>query len=167
MSALHDDILAALPGSPAEIAQRVGIGGTPLWDALRTLRQAGTIIRTGTSKNRLYTRAPEPEIPQGLTPPAAAKAEKKVRRRPVILFWIPGWPSQDPDRRMVWKTIWGSLEYAEQELKRLKARLGSEAEWEISKLTQVEVRNLRTRGYELREILDRKKMEFEEATARS
>jgi len=164
INALHDAVLAALPGSMQEIGARVGVQGQPLWDAVHTLRKAGVILRRGGASCRVFElaaaptpSAPAPDVSPGVAAVAAAKEEKRQRKRPVILFFIPGWPSQDPGRRMVWTIVWAGKPTAEREVKRLKRKFKKDAEWELANLSPNEVRRMRTRGYDLREVRDREK----------
>ena len=164
INALHDAVLAALPGSMQEIADRVGVQGQPLWDAVHTLRKAGVILRRGGAKCRVFELAaapkqfvPAPDASPGVVATELAKEEKKQRKRPVILFYIPDWPSQDPNRRMVWTIVWAGRPTAERELKRLKRKFKKDANWELANLSPNEVRRMRTRGYDLREVRDREK----------
>lgn len=150
MKALLDAVLAAMPGSMSELAARTGVAGQPLWDAISTLRKAGVAIRLGKRGARVYDRAPEP-------PPDDDPAAKRERRRPIILFHIPGWPSQDPGRRMVWRICWDGGLAARRELEHLKATLGHEAEWEIAMMTASQARRLRAKGYDMREALERER----------
>lgn len=162
MSALQEAVLAALPGTMQELGARVGIRGQVLWDVVHTLRQAGVIQRrTMPNKDRVFSRVPEPERAPAESPAQEAKEQKKTRKRPVIVFWIDGWPNQDPGRRMVWRIVWGGNPVAERELDGLKKRQGHLAQWEILQLTPAEARRLRAKGYELKEELERRRRELE------
>ena len=100
---------------------------------------------------------PAPDVSPGVVAAEMKKEEKKQRKRPVILFYIPDWPSQDPNRRMVWTIVWAGKPTAEREIKRLKKRFKKDACWELANLSPNEVRRMRTRGYDLREVRDREK----------
>lgn len=164
MNPLHDAILAALPGTMKELAERTGVIGQPLWDAVQTLRKAGIIIRRGPAKHRVFQKpddkpaqAPSPDVSPGVAAAEAAKQEKKSRKRPVILFWVPDWPSQDPNRRMVWTIVWKSKKFAEAEFRRISTLLANEANWELASMTPAEARKLRIKGYDLREVQERER----------
>lgn len=69
--------------------------------------------------------------------PAAPTKEKKPRRYAVVLVAIPGWPSQDPGRRMVY-TQRPSEGAARKRATRLAARM-PEYEWTSAMLTHAEL----------------------------
>lgn len=157
----YNAILSALPGTMKELAARTGITGQPLWDAVHTLRKAGMVKRHPLQpgeKERVFSLSdaaaavPETDDP---VPDDVQTGEKKQRRRPVILFWLPDWPPQDPNRRMVWQIVWSTERRAQNEFKRLQKHLGHEANWELVKMTATEARRLRLRGYDLKEVQER------------
>lgn len=98
----------------------------------------------------------------GVSPGVAAAEEKKrqrkERKRPVILFWIPGWPSADPNRRMVWSIVWNGTPTAERELKRLRKKFRKDAEWELASMSPSEVQKLREKGFSLAEQRERERL---------
>lgn len=77
---------------------------------------------------------------------------KKARRYPVLLFHIPGWPSQDPNRRMVWRIYFDGEPKALRDLKRLSRRLRKEAVFELQHMSTAEAKKIRTKGYLLRDF---------------
>lgn len=164
MNDLHDKILAALPCGMRELEKATGAHGQTLWDAVTTLRRTGQILRKGPHGDRVYERnlREEKATPEHPSPGMAAleekRKERKSRKRPVILFWIEGWPSQDPGRRMVWSIGWGSRAKAERELKDLKERLGDKGEWELVNLSMAEVNRLKAKRFSLAEQREREKM---------
>lgn len=167
--ALHEAVLAAMPGTMKELAERTGVVGQPLWDTVQTLRKAGLVLRTGTAKEgRVFSRAPDQQPQNGVeVPPAlAAKEEKKSRKRPVILFWIPGWPSQEPNRRMVWRICWEGMPRAQRDMQALKKHFRHEpVEWEIVTMSPAQARRLRAKGFDLREQREREQALREKADA--
>ncbi len=148
MNPLHDAIVARVPATMRELAAATGVDGQALWDAVATLRQAGIILRKGPHGDRSYVaRAFVPLTQEQVAenPDEAAAKEKKQRKYPVILFYIENWPSQDPNRRMLWKICWGGGPKAEREIKGLKKRLSKKAKWELSLMTPTEARRLHNR----------------------
>ena len=128
MSQLHDAILARLPATMQELSDATGVKGQELWGAVQTLRQAGIIRRYGPHGARRYelpaAPQPVPEQDVAAAPEAALEKEKKQRKRAVVLFWIPDWPSQDPNRRMLWRICWDGEPAAQREVKRVKKQIG-------------------------------------------
>jgi hypothetical protein len=59
----------------------------------------------------------------------------KPRKRHVITFHIPGWPSQDPNRPMVWRVCYEGSARANSDIKRLNKNLKKEAVFEVQMLT--------------------------------
>lgn len=176
MNELHDVILARLPATMKELEAATGVLGQPLWDAVHTLRRAGIIRRIGPHGARVFEKVPppaqhqaEPGAPQAqpdVSPGVAAAREKKERKRPVILFWIPGWPSQDPNRRMVWQIVWYGLPTAEREIKRLEKKFRKDGiRWELASMSPSEVRRLRTKGFSMTEQRERERMMREKDAA--
>ena len=165
MNELHDTILARLPASMQELSAATAVKGAPLWDAVNTLRQAGIIRRIGPAGSRVYelctSTAPIVEPGVEVTPEEAAKSEKRQRVRPVVLFYIPGWPTQDPGRRMLWRICWNGEPAALREAKRMRRILGKDAEWEVTKMTPGQARKLRTKVISLRDLLERAKQSRE------
>lgn len=173
MNPLHQAILDALPGSMKDLAARTGVAGQPLWDAVHTLRKAGVIGRRGPIKHREFFKlervvlaADGPGISPGLAAADAEKEQRKARKRPVVLFWIQDWPSQDPNRRMVWKVYHEGKKAAEADYEHLRVALAHEANWELASLSMHEVRKLRAKGYALKEELERKRALQEAAEPR-
>lgn len=161
---LHEAVLAALPGSMKDIGARVGVQGQVLWDVVHTLRKAGVIGRRGPIKAREFFKLERivlpvsgPDISPGLAAADAEKEQRKARKRPVVLFWIDGWPTQDPNRRMVWKVYHEGKAAAERDLQHLVQTLGHEAGWEMANLSMHEVRRMRARGFDLKEQLERRR----------
>lgn len=164
MNPLHQAILDALPGTMKELAARTGVVGQPLWDAVATLRKAGVIGRRGPLKQREFFKIEQVEVAfdgPGVSPGAAAasteKAQRRARKRPVVLFWIQDWPTQDPNRRMVWKVYHEGKKAAEADYEHLRVVLAHEANWELGSLSMNEVRKLRAKGFDLKEQLERKR----------
>ena len=164
INALHDAVLAALPGSMQHICQHVGLEGRVVWDAVHTLRRAGIIVRLGPASARVFESVAAPALAAPAAPECASpgmlaaqaqKQERKTRKRVVILFFIPGWPSQEPNRRMVWTIAWSGRPRAEREVARLKKMFKKEVQWELASMSMLEIRRMRTKGYDLREIRDR------------
>lgn len=160
MNPLHDAIVAAIPASMQGLVAATGVAGAELWDAVRMLRQAGIIRRRGPHGARMYT-APDSEVPYvpaaDAAPVEAVIESKKQRKRPVILFWIPGWPSQDPNRRMLWRIVWNGEPTALFLLKRLKKRFKNDAQWEVASMTPTQARALKSKTITLRDLLERTK----------
>ncbi|WP_441280592.1 hypothetical protein [Tardiphaga sp. 862_B3_N1_1] len=104
-----------------------------------------------------------PSDAEGVSPGVAAAEEKKrqrkERKRPVILFWIEGWPTQEPGRRMVWTIVWNGLPTAQREVKRLEKKFRKDSvRWEIANMSPGEVRRLKTKGFSLAEQRERERM---------
>lgn len=181
MNELHDQILALLPATMRQIEAATGLPSQPVWDAVHTMRRAGIIRRTGPHGARVFevvAQAKPQEAPveavdpvvaaeEAVSPGVAAKGEKKKRKRPVILCWIPDWPSQDPGRRMVWAIVWNGIPTAERELKRLQKRLGHEANFEIAMMTPQQARRLRIKGYSVSEVLERERAKWAKGAEKS
>lgn len=171
MNALHQAVLDALPGTMKDLSARTGVVGQPLWDAVKTLRTAGVIGRRGPAKQREFFKLERVIlVPEGVSPGVAAaateKEQRRQRKRPVVLFWIDGWPSQDPNRRMVWKVYHEGKRVAEKDFEHLRVALAHEANWEMASLSMHEVRKLRAKGYDLREVKERER-ELKRAAAAS
>lgn len=66
---------------------------------------------------------------------------KKRRRIPTVLVAIPGWPSQDPGRRMLYSQR-PTPQKAARMLKRLKKQM-PEFEWSVEQLTATEAREIK------------------------
>lgn len=170
---LHQAVLDALPGSMKDLAARTGVVGQPLWDVVSTLRKAGVIGRRGPIKAREFFKIERVDVSfddPGVSPGVAAarteREQRRARKRPVVLFWIDGWPTQDPNRRMVWKVYHEGKKAAEADFEHLRVALAHEANWELSSLSMVEVRRLRAKGFDLREQLERRRMLEEMAEQR-
>lgn len=158
MNPLHDKIVAALPASMQGLVAATGVTGAELWDAVRMLRQAGIVRRRGPHGARMFTHpdSTEPPAPDADAAPVEAIIEsKKQRKRPVILFWIPGWPSQDPNRRMLWRIVWNGEPTALFILKRLKKRFKDDAQWELASMTPTQARALKNKTISLRDLIER------------
>lgn len=157
MNPLHDAIVARLPATMRELAAHTGVDGPALWDAVDTLRKAFILVRQGPHGARVFS------LPATAAPPIESRGEeaavpvKKQRKRPVVLFWLPGWPTQEPNRRMVWRICWDGEPAAQRELKRIKKLLGKDAEWELAMMTPAEVRRLRVKGFSIVDFKDREK----------
>lgn len=157
MNPVHDAIVARVPASMQELAVATGLQGKPLWDAVNTLRQANVIRRIGAHGARVFelcTATAAPVSPDA-GPGEPVPEEKKQRARPVVLFYIPGWPSQDPGRRMLWRICWNGEPAALREVKRMKRLLGKDAEWEVAKMTPAQARKLKTKSIGLHDMLER------------
>lgn len=159
MTPLHDAILARLPATMQELSEATGVKGQALWGVVQMLRQAGVIRRIGPHGARRYelpfVAAPVPEQEVVVTPAVAMMHASKQRNRAVVLFWIPGWPSQDPNRRMLWRLCWDGLPSAERELKRVKKTLGKAAKWEVAMMTPTQARNLASKPVGMRDLMER------------
>lgn len=70
-----------------------------------------------------------------------AEEEKKRRKYPFVLVAIPGWPSQDPGRRMVYKVAL-TPQKAARMVKRLNKQLPQFA-WSVEQLTAPDARHLK------------------------
>lgn len=173
MNELHEAILARLPATMRELEAATGLPSQPVWDAVHTMRRAGIIRRVGPHGARVFelVAQPRPVSPEqaeassappedAVSPGVAAKGEKKARKRPVILCWIDGWPSQDPGRRMVWRIVWEGEPTALREVDRLRKRLGHEANFEVAKMTPQQARRLRIKGYSITEVLERERAKW-------
>lgn len=97
---LRDAILAALPGTMAELAQRVGRTNMGIkaevqamkWDGLLH-RRPGAIYHPGPAPSRgKASQVGESALP--------APRGGHGRKRAWVLLAIPGWPHQDPGRAM-------------------------------------------------------------------
>ena len=171
MNELHDKILGALPASMRDLGRVTGVQGEPLWDAVKTLRQAGIIRRYGPHGERMYEKVgapryepPDPNVSPGVAASEEQKKQRKERKRAVILFWIEGWPSQDPNRRMLWSIVWNGEPTAKREMKRLEKKFRKDGvKWELAKMSAAEARRLKERGFSLREQREREKMMSEAA----
>lgn len=159
MTALHDAIIARLPATMQELSDATGVKGQELWGAVQMMRQAGIIRRYGPHGHRRYelvaAPAPMPEQEVAQAPEVALEKEKKQRKRAVVLFWIPDWPSQDPNRRMLWRICWDGEPSAQRELKRVKKHLGKDAKWEVAMMTPTQARNLRLKKIGMRDLMER------------
>lgn len=71
---------------------------------------------------------------------------KKPRRYPVVLFHIPGWPSQEPNRPMVWRVCYDGMIKAERILKRMRRR-EKDCVWSIEVMTAEEARKVRNKPF--------------------
>lgn len=71
---------------------------------------------------------------------------KKARKYPVVLFYIPGWPSQEPNRLMVWRVCFDGLGAAERILKRMNRRQ-KDCVWSLEMMTALEARKIRNKPY--------------------
>ena len=157
MNPLHDAIVARVPASMQELSEATGVLGQPLWDAVKTLCQARIIRRIGPHGGRRYEPYSARSQPAEPCAEPSPEPEKKQRSRPVVLFWVPGWPSQDPGRRMLWRIVWNGEPAALRELKRMKKLLGRDAEWEVAKMTPTQARGLKAKSVDMRELLERAK----------
>lgn len=178
-------IASAMPGTMAEVSRRIGVGGSLLWDTAKAMRAEGYLKREGKDANgKLIYHATGKPVPEDWEPyqrqepeprkprkaerdrseDAAARAggawrdpesEKKDRKRPVIVFYVPGWPNQDPDRRMVWRVASDGMTKAERDAKYLNRRLGHEAIFEVARMTPNEVYRMKSKGFSLKEQRER------------
>lgn len=55
--AVSDAVLAALPGTVAEIRERTGLVGTSVSSCLGHLRKAGLVLATGPHRRQVYSRS--------------------------------------------------------------------------------------------------------------
>jgi len=82
----------------------------------------------------------------------ADKAEAKKRRRyPLVLVAIPGWPTQDPGRRMVY-SIRPTPQKAARMAKRLRKQL-PEFVWTTDNLLADEIRGIRNAPFVVKDGL--------------
>jgi hypothetical protein len=87
-----------------------------------------------------------------------AEEKKKPPKRPVILFTIPGFPTQDPGRKMVWKVFYLGELVAMRALKRLNRKLKGEANFELVMMTAADARKIKNKGFNLADIKARDRM---------
>lgn len=83
---------------------------------------------------------------------AAEQKEKRKQKRPYVLVVIPGFPPQEPGRRMVWDVM-GSARWAAVEVKRLK-KLMPEYEWLVENLTWEQAGRLKRKPFSRRSLGD-------------
>lgn len=73
--------------------------------------------------------------------PNGQKEVKNRRRQATVLVAVPGWPSQDPGRLMIW-SVRPSPQKAARMIKRLRKQL-PEYEWSSEMLTATEAREIK------------------------
>jgi len=71
---------------------------------------------------------------------------KKSRAYPTVLFYIPGWPSQEPNRKMVWHMHFDGQKAAAGTIKRMSRRF-PEVVWCMEMMTAAEATKLRKKPY--------------------
>lgn len=77
--------------------------------------------------------------------PDGAAENRKRRKLATVLVSVPGWPSQDPGRLMIW-TVRPSPQKAARMVKRL-TRLMPEYSWSYEMLTTTEAREVKLRPF--------------------
>lgn len=83
-----------------------------------------------------------------LTEVVDAADDKDRRKYPTVLVAIPGWPSQDPGRKMIYY-VRPTPQKAARMLKRVKKQL-PQFEWSVEHLTAPEARKLRLAPFVVR-----------------
>lgn len=78
----------------------------------------------------------------------AAEDAKKQKRWPTVLVAVPGWPLQDPGRRMLY-SVRPSAQKAARMIKRLRKQM-PEFEWSVEDLTNAEARLIKQAPFVLR-----------------
>lgn len=71
------------------------------------------------------------------------------RKRHTVLVVIPGWPSQDPNRPMIW-TWKPSAMKAAKEMKRMRAAM-PHLIWDVEPMSATQARAIKLRPFNLRE----------------
>lgn len=82
--------------------------------------------------------------------------ERRQRKRPFVLVVIPGFPPQEPGRRMVWDA-YGSMRWANVEAKRLRKQM-PEFEWVVDTMSYLEAQKLRKKPFDTRGLFRRNRM---------
>lgn len=82
-----------------------------------------------------------------------AEGERKPKKWPVVLVAIPGWPSQDPGRRMLYH-VRPSMQKAAKMAKRLKRQL-PEFEWSTDQMTIAEANAMKRAPFIVENALGR------------
>jgi len=77
-----------------------------------------------------------------------ADKERKQRKRATVLVSVPGWPSQEPGRLMVWD-IKSSIMKAKKEIKRLQEQM-PDYEWTHEMLSYTQARAVRLKQFDAR-----------------
>lgn len=80
---------------------------------------------------------------------APEEPEQKTRRRPVVLFYIPGWPSQEPNRVMVWTVVYDGVEKAMRIVKRMRKR-HRDIVWSLEMLSAGQVLRIRRKPFQFK-----------------
>jgi hypothetical protein len=81
----------------------------------------------------------------------------KQRKRPVITFTVPGFPAQDPGRKMLWGVCWKSEAEAATKLRKCQRLLGDDAVFELEHMTAVQARKIAARGFNFYDAKAREK----------
>lgn len=147
-TALPRAILAAVPATMRELAERTGVHGDELWETVRAMRKAGFVRRGAKRVYALGTKAMPvawclgPDVLAAARKANTSKGGSSGRRTATVLVSVPGFPPQDPGRPMIFSTAVNQRE-ACAELKRLMKNV-PEASWSVERLTAQERRRIKT-----------------------